>query len=344
VLASLRGQTLPAEKWEFLLVDNASRQRLEEFWDISWHPYGTHIREDELGLTHARLRGIQESSGELLVFVDDDNVLAPDFLAQATGISARCPVLGVFGAGILDPEFEVQPPARLRPRLHCLALRDAPLALWSNNVKDFQATPWGAGLCVTRQVANFYRKFVEDLGINVVLDRRGERLFCGGDDVFSRVAAQVGLAFGVFPELRITHLISARRLHVDYLLRLIHDSALSHGVLDYILDGVQPGRAKLDWYVRLLLSGMRNGLFSMRCRWAELRGKDGAARFILANRLRPGKALTQRTCNFLPLSPISAERGGNPIALIENEPPMFTQIGPIAPEGSGRALLFARKG
>jgi glycosyltransferase involved in cell wall biosynthesis len=35
VLASLRGQTLPAEQWEFLLVDNASRQPLEEIWDIS---------------------------------------------------------------------------------------------------------------------------------------------------------------------------------------------------------------------------------------------------------------------------------------------------------------------
>jgi glycosyltransferase involved in cell wall biosynthesis len=87
VLASLREQTLPAEQWEFLVVDNRSNQRLAEIWDISWHPRGRHIREDELGLTAARLRGIQESSGSLLVFVDDDNVLAPDFLDQAKAIS-----------------------------------------------------------------------------------------------------------------------------------------------------------------------------------------------------------------------------------------------------------------
>src|SRR6516165_2680410 len=82
VLASLRGQTLPAEQWEFLLVDNASRQPLEEIWDISWHSRGRHIREVKLGLTHARLRGIEESSGELLIFVDDDNLLAKDFLQR----------------------------------------------------------------------------------------------------------------------------------------------------------------------------------------------------------------------------------------------------------------------
>src|ERR1700740_1615244 len=61
VLASLREQTLPAEQWEFLVVDNHSKQPLAEIWDISWHPHGRHIREDELGLTAARLRGIQEA-------------------------------------------------------------------------------------------------------------------------------------------------------------------------------------------------------------------------------------------------------------------------------------------
>ena len=97
-----------------------------------------------------------------------------------------------------------------------------------------------------------------------MLDRRGKKLFSCGDPVFLRVAAQAGLAFSVFPELRITHLTSARRLGQHYLVQLIHDSALSGGVLDYVLDGVQPGRANLEWYVRLLLSGMKNGLFSMR--------------------------------------------------------------------------------
>jgi glycosyltransferase involved in cell wall biosynthesis len=287
VLASLRGQTLPAEQWEFLLIDNASTRPLEEMWDISWHSRGRHIREDEIGLTPARLRGIHESNGKLLVFVDDDNVLAPDFLDQATAISARYPVLGVFGAGILEPDFEVQPPAKLRPRLGLLALRSVPSALLNNNASDAQSKPWGAGLCVTRRVANFYRQLVPDLGIAAVLDRRGPRLFCGGDDLFSRVAAESGLRSGLFPDLRITHLISAGRLSQHYLVRLIHDHALSHGVLDYMFDGIQPVRTDLLRCGRLILHGVKNGPFSMRCRWAASRGADGAAQFISANRLKP---------------------------------------------------------
>jgi len=287
VLTALRGQTLPTKHWELLLIDNASEQPLAQTVDISWHARGRNIRENELGLTVARMRGIQEARGELLVFVDDDNLLSPNYLVQATATSARCPDFGVFGAGILNPEFEVQPPVELLPHLSKLALRCEPSPLWSHNGTDIHCRPWGAGLCVTNRVANFYRQLVSGLAITPVLDRQGKRLFCGGDDLFSRVAAGLGLRFGVFPELSVTHLISAGRLNQHYLIRLIHDHALSNGVLDYLLDGIQPVRTNLVRYGRSILHGVKNGPFSMRCQWARMRGADRAAEFISANRLEP---------------------------------------------------------
>jgi hypothetical protein len=120
-------------------------------------------------------------------------------------------------------------------------------------------------------------------------------LFSGGDDLFSRVAAAAGLHFGVFPELQITHLISAGRLNQHYFLRLIHDHALSHGVLAYVLDGTEPGRINLVAYAHLLLRAMKNGLFSARCWWAMSRGADGAARFISAKHLRPIQTFSERS-------------------------------------------------
>jgi hypothetical protein len=112
-------------------------------------------------------------------------------------------------------------------------------------------------------------------------------LFSGGDDLFSRVAAASGLHFGIFPELQITHLISASRLNRHYLFRLIHDHALSHGVLAYMLDGIQPQRIDLGRLVHLLLHAMKNGPFSARCQRAALQGADDAAQFISADRLTP---------------------------------------------------------
>jgi hypothetical protein len=119
------------------------------------------------------------------------------------------------------------------------------------------------------------------------LDRRGDELFSGGDDLFSWVAASVGFDFGIFPELRVTHLIAADRLSRVYFLRLIKDHTYSNFVRHYLFDGIQPQRLNWTRYVRLFLHGIRNGQFSMRCKWAALSGEDRAARFILDKRLQP---------------------------------------------------------
>ena len=307
-LEALQKQTLPFEKWEFLLIDNASQERVANTWDISWHPQGRHVLEEKVGLTFARLRGIEESQASLLAFVDDDNVLAPDFLERAVALQTRYPFLGTFGAGRLEPEFEVPPPLQLTSRLGLLALRTVPTALWTNNVEDFYCIPWGAGLCVTRQVAEAYQRLIERFNATSIIDRRGKSLFSGGDDVFSWAAVTAGQGFGIFPELQITHLISAGRLTEAYFVRLTRDHALSHGVLKYLRSGIRPKRIGLSGYLRMLLHGLRNGHFSMRCRWAELQGEAGADRFILENALR--------SCSFesslreTPLKPEEVKQSG----------------------------------
>ena len=116
VLDALRAQTLPKEQWELLLVDNASHESLAGKWDLSWHPQARHLREEKTGLTHARLCGIAAAQGELLVFVDDDNVLRSDYLAACLKIASEHPHLGAWG-GSCVAEYEIAPPEELRPWL-----------------------------------------------------------------------------------------------------------------------------------------------------------------------------------------------------------------------------------
>jgi glycosyltransferase involved in cell wall biosynthesis len=288
-LASLKEQSLARHQWELLVVDNASDTRVSSTHDVSWHERGRHVREEKIGLTPARLRGIAEAKGELLVFVDDDNLPMPMFLEEAWDIWSRHSYLGAFGAGRLEPEFEIPPPLELRPRLNLLALRSVTQARWTNNIRDVESIPWGAGLCVSREVADAYGRFVDSLGSGViaVLGRRGRQLFSGEDDVFSWVAASLGLGFGIFPSLRVTHLIPASRLSRHYFLNLIHDHTFSHSVRQYLLAGTTPVRIDGFRYVHLLLHGVRNGQFSMQCQWADSRGADAAAQFIADNQLLP---------------------------------------------------------
>jgi glycosyltransferase involved in cell wall biosynthesis len=61
MLAGLRAQHLPREQWEFLVVDNRSDEPLQDRLNLSWHPAARIVREEKLGLTPARLRGIAEA-------------------------------------------------------------------------------------------------------------------------------------------------------------------------------------------------------------------------------------------------------------------------------------------
>jgi glycosyltransferase involved in cell wall biosynthesis len=289
VLGALAAQTLPTAQWELLLIDNASDKRLALPSNLSWHPRARMIREDRLGLTPARLRGIFESDGNILVYVDDDNVLAPDYLCTVVELFEAHPFLGAIGPGVLEPEFAVKPEPQFEPYLASLALRESSQALWSNNPTDRASVPWGAGLCVTRPVAQAYRQLVEQLDTDGLLDRRGQRLFGNGDVAFSWAAAQIDKGFGVFPQLRATHLIRAERLTQSYLLRLVHDSTFSNSVSDYLYLGISPGSPgrRLKEVFLLLLRALRRGPFALRMGWAGIRGTDQARALIKRRNLRP---------------------------------------------------------
>jgi glycosyltransferase involved in cell wall biosynthesis len=289
-LAALRAQTLPVNQWELLLVDNASQPPVAPSHDLGWHPQARHVVETSLGVSHARVRGIAEFRGDWLVFVDDDNLLAPDYLAQVTTIAARHPRLAVFGSGKLQPEFEIPPPPELKNYLSLLALRDLPTARRSSDPGDSLSMPAGAGACLRRDMAGQFVRLAEQLNNHgVTLGRKGGELFSHEDDLFSWAAAAAGTEFGVFPELRITHLISAGRLNQDYFLRLIYCHSFTHWVTRYMLAGDRPQRAGPVSRLRFLPHAFRNGMFSARAQWCSSQGEDRAARFIAENKLSPLK-------------------------------------------------------
>jgi glycosyltransferase involved in cell wall biosynthesis len=223
-----------------LLIDNGSDKLLTpQSLDMLWHPHNRVIREDQLGLSSARLRGMREASADLLVFVDDDNVLDRDYLSEAIRIKREWPMLGVWGSGAIIPEFEVEPAEQLRELLCNLALRDVQSAEWSNVISYVAARPWGSGQCIRANVAVAYREYYETSTIKIN-DREGSGLFSGGDVEISFVACKTGLGSGIFPELRLTHLIPKERVQEDYLIKLIEGHAISKILLQYKWENIRP--------------------------------------------------------------------------------------------------------
>jgi len=232
VLDGLKAQSLPKTQWELLLIDNASQQRLSDAWDLSWHPNARHVHEEKLGLSHARERGMREASAEIIVFVDDDNVLDQNYLAEAARIGHEWPQLGVWGCGSAVPEFEIEPRGDLKDYLHFLAVFEGKQLKWSNVIGCQEATPCGVGLCVRSTVAQAYLDAWKETSLQI-LDRRGNSLLSGGDYEIAYTACARGLGMAVFPQLKATHLIPNERVTEDYLVRLREGVATSVNVLNY---------------------------------------------------------------------------------------------------------------
>jgi GT2 family glycosyltransferase len=91
---SVRGQTHPAEEL-VLVIDNCPELLAEA--ERLWPEARVFANHEELGLSGARNTGVAECRGEVVAFLDDDAVAAPDWLEALALAYADPKVLGAGG-------------------------------------------------------------------------------------------------------------------------------------------------------------------------------------------------------------------------------------------------------
>ena len=224
-LLGLRAQTLPVSDWELLLIDNASNPAVSLDSFASCAPANLRlVAEPSLGLSHARRRGFIEARADIIVLVDDDNVLAPDYLSLVLAHFDSHPAVGALG-GRSVPEFESTPAPWTTPFFDLLALRDlGSTALFSglrttNAARDTYpaCAPIGAGMALRRTAVQPWLNHADPADLS---DRRGGELTSGGDNDIVIHLLRAGWDVAYFPDVSLTHLIPAGRLDPVYLARL----------------------------------------------------------------------------------------------------------------------------
>lgn len=234
VVQAIKQQTLPAEKWELLIVDNKSNTPVKELEGIKWPTSVRHLYEENVGLTSARINGIKEANADLLVFVDDDNYLKKDYLKILVNSMRSIALLGVLGAGKILPEFERHPSKEEIPFLRSLAIRSEVRAHFSNSVSYHKAIPFGAGLCIRKSIALAYVESCRSRPFAASLDRKGDSLLSGGDIDLALHSCREGYLAGVIPELELIHYIPKARLEEKYLVNIAAGHAASNFILSQL--------------------------------------------------------------------------------------------------------------
>lgn len=219
VLDCLAAQTAPAAGWELIVIDNASTDDTAAVAAAALRPFGPGARvvaEPEPGLSFARRRAALEACGELICFLDDDNLPDPDYVEQVIRAFDAHPQAGSIGGKVVA-DWETEPSALVRAvegyALAIVDLGDTPF------VYDWVAHgPVGAGLCIRRHL--LLDALNDPVLCGAVTGRRGASLVSGEDMALAVKVFQAGYERRYEPALRLRHRLPAERMTGEYLGRL----------------------------------------------------------------------------------------------------------------------------
>jgi len=251
-IKSLIDQTLPQEKYEIIVVDNASsddtRNVVSAFKGASNLRY---VYEEKLGLAHARNTGWREAMGLYVAYLDDDALASEQWLEKILEVFETVKPKPGCLTGRIDPIWEVPQPVWLSDsQLGYLAIlnwSDAPLILKKNQ--------WLGGANMS-----FPKRLLEKVnGFNPNLGRMGRKLRSGEDILLQRQVMSKGYNCLYHPGIIVQHHIPASRLDKGWIVK----RAFWQGVSDAFIQIYEESPSTL-WRLRKGLTALLRILFSPR--------------------------------------------------------------------------------
>jgi glycosyltransferase involved in cell wall biosynthesis len=218
--------------WDIVVVDNNSSDNTREVVErhaASFHVPVTWVFEPAQGKSFALNTGIAQSRGEIIVFTDDDVVVAENWL------EAACAPMDADGAcqytgGPVDPIWEVEPPRwldRTRGDLWgTLAILDygpEPFVF-----EERKRVPLGANMAVRRALIDRIGGFHPALG------RRGRSLMGQEQAEFFSRARDARARGRYAPEMRVQHHVPRVRLTKQYFRRWWFWKGISRARVDIL--------------------------------------------------------------------------------------------------------------
>lgn len=231
---------------EIILVDNNSQPKLGSLSYVQNFltntPNSRCIVERKQGLTHARIKGVEEASGKYIAFFDDDNEPFKDYLVSLKSLYKDYPTVVAWGPGNIWVDFidgfdkvvDISTQEYVRVRL--FQERHEQFTTYGNARSWEKYCPYGTGLSVKRSYLVDYIRKVKQEEYSAV-GRKGNMLTGGEDLQMVLFCLNQTAAVGVSPNLKINHIIPRKRANADYMKKLMLDISISyHKYVDEVLE------------------------------------------------------------------------------------------------------------
>jgi glycosyltransferase involved in cell wall biosynthesis len=214
--------------WELLVVNNNCTDETDE--TISRYAQRLPLRrlvEPKPGLSNARNCAMSATTGDLLIWTDDDVLVDPNWVVEYVKAANTSPGFSYFG-GTIEPWFESQPPHWIASNLNLLqgpyAVRELGEQVRPLNEEE---DPFGANMGMRTQLAR-------ELGFDSRLGRRPDSLASAEEtDLFSRMKRLGHRGLWIGPA-KVRHFIPTARLTTQYLKKWFYEGGRSNVRMDGI--------------------------------------------------------------------------------------------------------------
>lgn len=260
VLKSIAENTCSVDQYEIVLVNNNSTDNTEaecqrfaaDFPNVRFR----YFEERNQGLSYARNRGIQESKGNLLVYVDDDALVNEAYLQAYFDFFATHPEIEAAGGPII-PKYETQEPAWMSKYTRQLITGKLYLG---EKQREFPSNAYPGG-----GNAAYRSSVFEKVGLfNVDLGRKGDGLVGAEEkDIFDKMTS-CGMRFYYLPTAILFHIIPEKKLTKDYFDRLTYSIGKSERIRT---KGISTGK----FLKRLATEGVKWGASFVLCAYHTLK-------------------------------------------------------------------------
>ena len=282
-LLSLQAQTLPADQFEVLVIDNGSTDNTKQVVE-SFQQQLVEVRyffDPTPGLHVGRHRGLREAGGDVLVYADDDIQATPTWLA-AIAENFADPAVAMVG-GNNHPDFKAVPPSWLeelwrRSSMGGHAIGYLSVLSLPEGRRDFSPyMVWGCNFSIRKRVVLEAGGFHPDGMPQDLIRFRGD-----GESHVSRFVAERGLRCVFDSRASVYHAVTPERMTRDYFRRRAYNQGVSDSytqLRNAQVSGVKPTQSASPLALaRRIVRGIRGKLRAFKPESRELRELHHAMR------------------------------------------------------------------